>query len=84
MAQKVQDVGVDTAGPDRTGTSRWQKVVGAAGLAVVLWVGSEMYDVVFFDGSIGGANQDAPADRQQQNQQTSTTTGPHDPSRFGH
>lgn len=28
------------------GRSRWQKVVGVGGLAVVLWVGGDLYDIV--------------------------------------
>lgn len=49
-------------GPDRdpgTRPSRWQTVVGVVGLVVVLWVGIEMYDVVFFDGY--GSAGDTPA-----------------------
>lgn len=52
MAEKLSDphAGEDTAvGPDRQAapaTSGWQKVVGILGLVVVVWVGSELYDVV--------------------------------------
>lgn len=37
------------------GTTRWQRVVGGLGLLVVLWVGSELYDVVSYtSGPAGG------------------------------
>ena len=64
-------------------TSRWQKVVGIAGLAVVLWVGSEMYEVVFFDGTFPGGGQHAPIGNQD-GDPAPPTTSPHDPSQFGH
>ena len=67
MAEKLSDpdTGEDTAvGPDReatAGTSGWQKLVGILGLVVVLWVGSVMYDFVFFDGFGPGSGGDTPA-----------------------
>lgn len=60
--------GIDLAPEQQApGTSRWQKAVGALGLLVVLWVGSQMYNVIFFDGTFPGAGpgstpgQEAPA-----------------------
>lgn len=58
-----------------TSTSRWQKVVGIIGLVVLLWVGSDTYDVVVDDsggGSGGGTeeehgpSQDSPVEDQDQ------------------
>lgn len=83
------DANEDTGGrPDgraTTGTSRRQKVVGILGLVVVLWVGSEMYDVVFFRGAGPGGGQHTPVENQDQDgDPTPPSGGPHDPSRFGH
>jgi len=81
----ADDAGLGRDGRMITGTSRWQKVVGIAGLVVVLWVGSELYDVIFYDGSGFGGGQHAPADNQDQDgDPTPPSTGPHDPSRFRH
>lgn len=82
-----EDSGV---GPDRgasTGTSRWQKVLGILGLAVVLWVGSEMYEVLYGDigGGRGGGHgpgQDTPVENQ--DQETDTDDGGHTPPTGGH
>ena len=63
------------------GTSRWQQVVGLAGLAVVVWVGGELYDVIAYDGP-GFGGQHAPAD--DEGEPTPPSTGGHDPSQFGH
>lgn len=77
MAETLSD-------PD-AGTSRWQKVVGILGLVVVVWVGSEMYEVVFFDGTFPAGGQHAPVETQDQDgDPTPPSTGPHDPSKFGH
>lgn len=57
-----EDIGAQPAGAAPGGTSPWQKAVGVLGLLVVLWVGGEMYDVVFFDGvGPGSGGTDAPA-----------------------
>lgn len=74
------DVSDDTGvGPERGATartSRWQKAVGIIGLVVVLWVGSETYEVLYGDigdggpGGPGGGNhgpgQDTPVENQDQ------------------
>jgi len=36
--------------PVSAGARPWQKVVGALGVAVVVWVGGELYNAVFFQG----------------------------------
>ncbi|MDQ3639944.1 MAG: hypothetical protein M3450_00390 [Actinomycetota bacterium] len=86
-----QDSGVGSDRGASTGTTRWQKVVGILGLVVVLWVGSEMYDVVFFRGAgpgggqRPGGGQQAPVESQDQDDGPPPPSGgPHDPSRFGH
>lgn len=85
------DAGKDTGvGPDRgatTGTSRWQQVVGILGIAVVLWVGSEMYDIVFFRGTGPGPapGQDAPVEIQNPDgDPTPPGSIPHDPTQRDH
>ena len=79
------DTGVRSDRRTVTGTSRWQKMVGTAGLAVVLWVGSELYDVVFFDGTFPGGGQHTPVENQDPDGDPAPpTTGGHDPSQFGH
>ena len=79
------------AKPDRratTGAARWQKAVAIIGLLVVLWVGSQMYDVLYGDiggGGPGGGHgpgQDAPAENQ--DQEIDSDDGGHDPSQGGH
>lgn len=87
MAKTIPDDTDVVPGPatTTTGTSRWQKAVGIAGLAVVLWVGSELYDVTVFDGTFPGGGQHAPVeDQDQEGEPTPPTTGGHDPSQFGH
>lgn len=50
--------------PDREATigTRWQKVVGIMGVAVVLWVGGNLFDTVTSGGSgpRGGADHGPP------------------------
>ena len=80
------------AKPDRrattTGAARWQKAVGIIGLLVVLWVGSQMYEVLYGDigggGPVGGhgPGQDAPAE--DQDQEIDTDDGGHGPPQGGH
>jgi hypothetical protein len=79
------------AKPDRgatPGAARWQKAVGIIGLLVVLWVGSQMYDVLYGDiggGGPGGGHgpgQDAPAENR--DQEIDADEGGHDPSQGGH
>ena len=75
-------------GPDpgaTTSTSRWQKVVGAVGLVVVVWVGSEVYESVTGDFGGGGGHgpgQNAPVENQ--DQETETDGGGHRPPAGGH
>ncbi|HEX9765277.1 MAG TPA: hypothetical protein VGA36_00840 [Nitriliruptorales bacterium] len=85
------DLGDDTddGGPDRgatIGTSPWQKVVGSIGLVVVLWVGSETYDTVTGDFGGGGGDhgpgQNAPVENQ--DPETDTDGGGHQPPAGGH
>jgi hypothetical protein len=68
-----------------SGTSRWLKVVGILGLVALLWVGSEMYEVLY--GDIGGGGhepgQDAPVENQDQDIDTDDQDD-HDPSQGGH
>jgi hypothetical protein len=80
------ETGEDTAVRDRVGgTSRWQRVVGMLGLVVVLWVGSELYDVIFFDGTFRGGPQQGPVENNDPDgDRTPPTSGGHDPSQFGH
>lgn len=79
------DTGVGPEGRTTAALSRWQKVVGIAGVAVVVWVGSELYDVIVFDGTFPGGGRHVPADdRDRDTDPTPPTTGGHDPSQFGH
>lgn len=68
--------------------SRWQKVVGILGLVVVVWVGSETYDVVV--GDFGGPGpgghgqnvpgQEAPVEDQDQEPDTDDGGGHRPPT----
>ena len=64
MAQPLAQPEADT----RAAISRWQKVVGAVGVLVVLWVGSDTYQVLTgdFGGPAGGhgPGQNAPSETQ--------------------
>lgn len=70
-------VGPDPEAP--TGTSRWQKVVAILGVLVVLWVGSDTYDVIVGNFGGGGGNhgpgQDTPVENQEQEPDTDTGGG---------
>lgn len=66
------------------GTSRWQKAVGALGLVVILWMGSQMYDVIFFDGTFPGAGPGAGQVDPQPGQEAPAPGGAHTPSRGNH
>lgn len=80
------DMGSDCG--STTGTSRWQLVVGILGLSVALWVGGEMYDVMFFSGPGFGPDpgQDAPVEIQDPDGVPTPSSGsvPHDPTQFDH
>ena len=60
------------------GTSRWQKVVGVIGLVVVVWVGSDLYDVVTSGGERPSGGTPPAGD------QAPAGGGTHDPSQFRH
>ena len=68
-----------------TGTSRWYKLVAIGGLVALLWVGSEMYQVLY--GEIGGGGhgpgQDTPVENQDQEIDTDDEDD-QDPSQGGH
>jgi hypothetical protein len=75
--------------PATTGTSRWYKLVAIGGLVALLWVGSEMYEVLY--GEIGGGGpggghgpgQDTPVENQDQEIDTDDEDD-QDPSQGGH
>ena len=72
-----------------SGTSRWHKLVAIGGLVALLWVGSEMYEVLY--GDIGGSGpdgdhapgQDTPVENQDQQIDTDDQDD-QDPSQGGH
>jgi len=78
------------------GTTGWQKLVGVAGLVVILWVGSNLFDVVASgasgpggDGSPGGhaPPRDPPAGEVTDETDSTPPAGEgtgHDPSQFDH
>ncbi len=58
-----------------TGTSSWQKAVGIVGVAVLVWVGGDLFDVVTSDGSTPAQGPDG---------QTPPAGEDHDPSQYDH
>ena len=89
MAETLADSGTGV-GPDHgatTGTTRWQKVVGAVGVLVVLWVGNDTYKVI--DGDFGGGGggdhsprQDTPVENE--DREPDDGGGGHRPPAGGH
>jgi hypothetical protein len=79
------DTDVEPDRPSSGGTSRWQKVVGAIGLVVILWVGTQMYGAVF--GGVGGGDhapgQETPVENQEPEIDVEDDGG-HDPSQRDH
>lgn len=70
-------------------TTRWQKAIGILGLGVVLWVGTNLFDVVTSreSGSPGGLGPGENPPGQTTDDQDRTPPGgesPHDPSQFNH
>lgn len=55
---------------------RWQKVVGALGLGIVVWVGGDLADVISRGGPPGGPAVGNPGQ--------APPGGGHDPSQFDH
>jgi hypothetical protein len=99
MATPTTDTDRELAAGATTGTTGWQKLVGVAGLVVVLWVGSNLFDVVTSgasgpggpggDGSPGGhaPPRDPPAGEVTDETDSTPPTGEgsgHDPSQFDH
>lgn len=80
------DAGEDAvADPERratTGTSRLQKLIGIIGVVVVLWVGSDLFDVVTSGGGGPVGPGGMPGD---QGPPGNAPPGePHDPTSFDH
>jgi hypothetical protein len=105
MTERPRDPTTDDtdARPDRTptnGVSRWQKMVGAAGLVAVLWAGNALYDTASASGGGGpggdhgpggpppgvdhGPGGDAPVEQQEPDSDTDDGGDGHDPSDWEH
>ena len=69
--------GSETGDAVRTAMSRWQKLVGVIGLAVVLWVVNDLADIVTSGGRRGPSGQVTPDGQP-------PPAGSHDPSSFDH
>lgn len=88
MARKAPSPDAGEPGRATIGT-RWQKLVGIMGIAVVLWVGGNLYDTVTSGGSgpRGGENHGprggAPAGEEPPSD-APPGDAPHDPSRRAH
>lgn len=71
------DTGVEPDDGAPTGTSRWQKAVGILGVLVVLWAGSDTYEIIDSDSGGGnhGPGQDTPVENQDQEPDTDNGGG---------
>ena len=95
MSTPTTDTDVELGGGATAGTSRWQKLIGAIGLVVVLWVGNNLFDVVTSGasgpGGDGGPGGHAPPRDPPPGEVTDEGNptppggeGGHDPSQFDH
>lgn len=70
-------------------TTRWQKAIGILGLSVVLWVGTNLFDVVS-SGESGPPGGHGPGENppgqttDDQGRTPPSGESPHDPSQFNH
>ncbi len=90
MATAQRDL-VTPAQRSFTRTSRWQKVIGLAGLGVVLWVGNDLFDIVTSGGIRPGGDPGRPAPPAEtpitppiDGEAPDPGDGGHDPSQFDH
>lgn len=75
-----------------TGTARptrWQQLIGVLGIAVVVWAGSNIYDVVASTGPQGSGGHQPPGTSPDDGGTPSDQSPPpagdqHDPSQFDH
>lgn len=82
-AASEETVAAPVGGATR-GTSLWQKVVGGLGLFVVLWVGTELFDVVTSGGERPRGGTPPAVDQAPTSGDQAPPAGAHDPSQFNH
>lgn len=89
-AHQTVDTGAPTPRVRTARPTRWQQLIGVLGVAVVVWAGSNIYDVVTSSGPQGGGGHRPPGTSPQGGDTPSDQPPPppaggqHDPSQFNH